>query len=88
LIRKVGSSPLYHRLHNGIGSGHFATVSRGVWQRPGGEQEVAVKELRSGAGEEDQVRFLQEAAIMSQFSHTNVVRLHGIVTIDEPVSLL
>ena len=49
---------------------------------------MAVKELKSGAVEEDRVKFLQEAAIMSQFNHTNVVKLHGIVTIDEPVSLL
>ena len=74
------------RLQGQIGSGHFATVCSGVWQRPGGEEEVAVKEFKSGAGEEDRVKFLQEAAIMSQFNHTNVVKLHGIVTIDEPVS--
>lgn len=57
-----------------------------MWQRPGGEEEVAVKELKCEAMEEDRVKFLQEAAIMSQFNHRNVVRLHGIVTIDEPVS--
>ncbi|CAI8056309.1 Ephrin type-A receptor 4a (Fragment) [Geodia barretti] len=78
----------YITLHHRIGSGHFATVCRGVWQRPGGEQEVAVKELKSGAVEEDRVKFLQEAAIMSQFNHTNVVKLHGIVTIDEPLLIV
>lgn len=47
---------------------------------------MAVKELKSGAEEEDRVKLLKEAAIMSQFNHTNVVKLHGIVSIDEPVS--
>ena len=70
-----------------LGSGHFARVHRGTWRTPQGEQDVAVKELKGGASEEDKVRFLQEAVIMGQFSHTNVVRLHGVVTIGEPVSL-
>ena len=36
--------------------------------------------------EEEKVRFLQEAAIMGQFSHPNVVKLYGVVTVGEPVS--
>ena len=53
----------------------------------GGEKiEVAVKTLKEGAGEEDKVKFLQEAAIMGQFSHPNVVKLYGAVTEGEPVS--
>ena len=50
--------------------------------------EVAVKTLKDGAGKEDKVKFLQEAAIMGQFSHPNVVKLYGIVTEGEPVSLI
>ncbi len=54
----------------------------------GGEKiEVAVKTLKEGAGEGDKVKFLQEAAIMGQFSHPNVVKLYGVVTEGEPVSL-
>ena len=41
---------------------------------------VAVKTLHSKASEGDTVRFLQEAAIMGQFKHPNVVRLYGVVT--------
>ena len=53
----------------------------------GGEKiEVAVKTLKEGASEEDKVKFLQEAAIMGQFSHPNVVKLYGIVVEGEPVS--
>ena len=32
------------------------------------------------------MRFLQEAAIMGQFCHPNVVRLYGVVTVGDPVS--
>lgn len=57
-----------------------------MWQRPAGNIEVAVKVLKNSAGEGDRIKFLQEAAIMGQFNHTNVVKLHGMVTLDEPVS--
>ena len=47
---------------------------------------VAVKQLQLKATEMDRVRFLQEAAIMGQFYHPNVVTLHGVVTKDDPVT--
>ena len=53
-----------------------------------GKKDVAVKTLQEGASEEDKVKFLQEAAIMGQFSHPNVVKLYGVVTEGEPVSFL
>ena len=49
--------------------------------------QVAVKVLTSGASETDRVRFLQEAAIMGQFYHPNIVRLHGVITVGNPVKL-
>ena len=49
---------------------------------------VALKTLRNDASEEEKVKFLQEAAIMGQFHHPNIVKLHGVVTVGEPVSLL
>jgi serine/threonine protein kinase len=71
-----------------LGAGQFGQVNRGTWQNPdGGEMEVAVKTLKKGVTEEDKVRFLQEAAISGQFQHRNVVRLQGVVTVGEPVSL-
>ena len=61
---------------------------KGVWQSPArGEVEVAVKTLKEGSGEEDRVKFLQEAAIMGQFKHPNVVEMYGVVTVGEPVSI-
>ena len=49
--------------------------------------EVAVKMLKSGSDETDEVKFLQEAAIMGQFKHPNVIKLHGVVTVGTPVSI-
>ncbi len=49
--------------------------------------DVAIKTNQS-KDEEDKVKFLQEAAIMGQFRHPNVVKLCGVVTVGEPVSYL
>ena len=72
-----------------MGAGQFGKVHQGEWTAPGSKDKVdiAVKTLKEGAGEQDKVKFLQEAAIMGQFSHPNVVKLYGVVTEGEPVSL-
>ena len=70
-----------------LGSGQFGAVYRGIWRRRQEEVQVAVKTLKEGAKEEDRVKFLQEAAIMGQFKHPNVVTMHGVVKEGEPVSL-
>ena len=44
-----------------------------------------MKTLKSGSSEEEAVRFLQEAAIMGQFRHPNIVELLGVVTLRQPV---
>ena len=49
---------------------------------------VAIKMLKDSAQDEDKVKFLQEAAIVGQFSHPNVVKLHGIVIGEQVSSLL
>ena len=43
------------------------------------EEKVAVKSMESGTNEEERVNFLQEAAIMGQFDHPNIVRIMGIL---------
>ena len=75
------------RLGHELGSGQFGIVYRGVWLSPDGEVEVAIKTLKQGADEQDRVKFLQEAAIMGQFKHPNVVSMYGVVTKGEPVNL-
>ena len=80
---------LYFSLGGLLGSGQFGMVYKGVLgsSEGGGEVEVAVKTLKEGSGEEDRVKFLQEAAIIGQFKHHNVVTMYGVVTDGEPVSL-
>ena len=65
-------------------------MHRGVWSHSelGSDQvmEVAIKTMEEGANEEDRVKFLQEAAIMGQFNHPNIIRLLGIIgTTNKPV---
>ena len=74
------------RLTGCLGSGQFGTVSQGVWNSSTGPVDVAVKTLNDDTSEEEKVKFLQEAAIMGQFLHPNVVKLHGVVTLGDPVS--
>ena len=46
--------------------------------------EVAVKTLTDSA---NTVKFLQEAAIMAQFKHPNVLTLYGVVSTGDPVNI-
>lgn len=62
-----------------LGSGQFSTVKKGEWFNNSTCTEVAVKHLRQNTPE-SKVKLLQEAATMSQFNHSNVLKLHGIVT--------
>ncbi len=73
-----------------IGSGQFGRVHKGEWFSLSGATPlpVAIKILNPNSGDEQRVKFLQEAAIMGQFIHPNVVNLMGVVTVGEPVSYL
>ena len=77
---------MFVRKTNFLGSGEFATVNKGVWRGSKGMVDVAVKTLSESATEAEKIRFLQEAVIMGQFVHPNIVQLYGIVTRGEPVS--
>ena len=46
-----------------------------------------MKMLKEGSDHFDRVKFLQEAAIMGQFRHHNIVQLYGVITEGESVSL-
>ena len=70
-----------------LGEGEFGCVFHGLWQREGcGGLNVAVKMALDGTCDVDRTKLLQEAAIMSQFSHKNVVMLLGVVRNTENVS--
>ncbi len=49
--------------------------------------DVALKTLKDTSSINKKVKFLQEAAIMAQFNHPNVIALHGLVNYDQVSSL-
>ena len=48
---------------------------------------MAMKLVSPTAAETEKVKLLREGATMGQFDHRNVVKLHGLVTVGEPVCL-
>ena len=76
----------FGRVCEELGSGQFGVVNRGVWSVGDEEREVAVKSLADDSTEDKRIQFLQEAAIMGQFKHPNVITLHGVLTENDPVS--
>ena len=77
---------VHHRINDSLGSRQFGLVNKGVWSSPHGNIDVALKTLNDDASQRDRVKFLQEAAIMGQFKHLNVVQLYGIILQGQPVS--
>ena len=71
-----------------LGSGHFGLVNMGQWRDPFAllTHQVAIKSLSSGSEQLSKIKFLQEAAIMAQFKHPNVVHLFGSVVDGDSVS--
>ena len=76
-----------HRTLEHLGSGEFGVVTQGLLNTVYGDVEVAVKSLNTDANAKEKLQFLQEAAIMCQFNHQNVIKLHGIVT-DTPAMIV
>ena len=75
---------LLYRKVSRLGAGQFGTVEKGLWTSESGVMEVAVKTLTDSA---NTVKFLQEAAIMAQFRHPNVIALRGVVSHGTPVGI-
>lgn len=76
------------RLGSEIGSGRFGMVSHGVWYHNEQAEQVAIKTLRDEVTEEDKKTLMKEAAIIKQFVHDNIVKLYGVVTNRDSVSLV
>ncbi|EDQ85118.1 uncharacterized protein MONBRDRAFT_29610 [Monosiga brevicollis MX1] len=74
-----------------LGSGHWGIVSKALLEEnimsgvPGFL--VAVKILKTQS-DEALIELTREAAFMAQFNHDNVVRLHGVITKDQPVIMI
>ena len=84
--RFVEKDVVCRRLLEHIGSGQYGEVHKALWKTSNGQDtEVAVKQLKTGAFTLDRIKFLQEAAIMAQFTSQNVLKLLGMVTQGEDV---
>ncbi len=70
-----------------IGSGHFGEVNKGLWKSTKQDTtlEVALKTIPKEEKADHRIKLLQEALIMGQFSHPNVVQLYGIISHGDPV---
>lgn len=73
-------------LEEEIGQGHFGKVYRGHYRRPGPfnslplcDETVAVKVLKANAGREAEQEVFREARVMAEFSHPNILAVHGVV---------
>ena len=69
-----------------LGEGEFGTVFYATWNRAGKPLNVAVKVCNENCGAAEKEKLVEEAAIIGNFNHERVVRLHGVVTLSEPVS--
>ena len=87
IICTTACTQYYLRILKELGSGEFGTVTLGLLSSEHGDKEVAIKVLNSPVDDDDKLRFFQEAAIMSQFNHQNVIKLYGII-VDSPVMIV
>ena len=63
-------------------------MQKATWNYGGTSKDVAVKIMKPSALDDAKVKFIQEAAIMGQFFHSNVTKLYGLVTLSNPVNLI
>eukprot|EP00730_Choanoeca_flexa_P000981 TRINITY_DN10427_c0_g1_i1.p1 TRINITY_DN10427_c0_g1~~TRINITY_DN10427_c0_g1_i1.p1 ORF type:complete len:1372 (+),score=265.82 TRINITY_DN10427_c0_g1_i1:256-4116(+) len=75
-------------LSDELGKGAFGFVKKGKLRRGSRQQLIAAKALKSSATVDEQLAFLQEAEIMSNFSHGNVLRLIGVINSGKPVLII
>ena len=69
-------------------AGEYGEVSFGRWVAGRGCAPVAVDVaiiILPDGSQEDELEFLQEAAVSGRFVHPNIVRLLGMVTVTKPV---
>ena len=65
-----------------LGRGHFGDVMKGRLKDSG--EEVAVKTCRDNVLPAVKEKFLQEAEILAQYNHPNIVKLIGVAVNQEP----
>lgn len=70
-----------------LGEGNFGLVMGGRWKTNKASMQVAIKTLKMEDGSSD-VEFLQEATMLGQFQHLNVLKLLGVVTLSKPLLMV
>ncbi|XP_078542031.1 tyrosine-protein kinase BTK [Lissotriton helveticus] len=66
-----------------LGNGQFGVVQHGKWR---GQYDVAIKMIREGSMSEDE--FIDEAKVMMNLSHENLVQLYGVCTKERPIFII
>ena len=74
-------------LQTRIGSELYCEVYKGKMQSEGGPISVSVKVVSSQEKGQGRLQALQEASILAQFDHPNIVKLFGVINKGNPVSL-
>ena len=72
------------RLVKKLGSGSFAQVWGGIWN---GTTSVAVKTLKTGSSM-DESDFLQEATLMKELRHPNILQIYAMCTKEQPFYII
>ncbi|EGD79629.1 TK/RTKC protein kinase [Salpingoeca rosetta] len=78
------------KLNLELGKGAFGIVYKGLLKDIPGVPAylVAVKSLHDNATGADKQELLEEAAVMAQFAHPNVVAMVGVVTVGDPLLVI
>ncbi|CAB3404763.1 unnamed protein product [Caenorhabditis bovis] len=71
-----------------LGKGSFGTVIKGVLKKVDPPVNVAVKIMQDGISETVFNDTLNEARVMRQLDHANIIRLHGVVIEKEPLMIV
>ncbi|KAG8144522.1 hypothetical protein E2320_013024, partial [Naja naja] len=66
-----------------LGTGQFGVVKHGKWR---GQYNVAIKMIKEGCMSED--AFIDEAKVMMNLSHANLVQLFGVCTKERPILII
>ena len=76
------------RLKELITKGDFVDVNKAIWKGKERDLDILVKSLVEGAPQDEKIKLLQEAVVMGQFHHPNILQFYGIVDEDSTVSEL
>ncbi|CAP31053.1 Protein CBG12006 [Caenorhabditis briggsae] len=77
------------KLGDKLGEGAFGEVRKGVLQRKGRKLDAAVKMVKGGELNKLKIReMMNEARLMRNFKHKNVVRFFGVAVVEQPLYIL